>query len=224
MERFALAGLLVLVVPSLAPAQRVEIAVLGGAYQPAPRVWEVGSNCYEWFRPDPSCTIGRLVRGIGTAIGGRLTVQLGERFGVDAVVQHARASNQIFPLYSNADPDDPGGLQSPAFDPEQITATFVALQAHIRRRLNDALELRVAGGPARSSVQAVTARPSGAAETRSGARAALALSAGVRAQIGSVYACEITIHDYLYLDGIESRAGSWHDLTLSVGLVFALWR
>lgn len=205
MERFALAALLSIGVPSLAFSQYFEIAALGGAYQPIPRLTPYVYECAD--RPD-SCWGMQATRGVGTVIGWRLSRHITPRFGVDVTVQRMRAINRW--------------SISPFLESRVVAATFVALQPHVRVRLDDFIEVSLAVGPAVvvGDAHRYLASPS------TTPKGALAFAGALRAHISRLYTLELRASD-THLLGRETSyyaPVNRNHLIYGLGMAFAFKR
>ena len=95
----SIAWLLAAVLPSLASAQRTEVAVFGGQYLPIPTSYELGIafDCGNTTPEDPECPSNYRAGTLrGSAMfGARLTVPFGPRNAVDFTLQGTGLSHSV---------------------------------------------------------------------------------------------------------------------------------
>lgn len=201
----ALAIVLLFPLPLTAAAQRVEIAVFAGGFQPVPGVRTSGEilNCDE--EPCPS-TFRRTARGAGTAIGGRLTFQMSSRYGVDIVVQTTRMTNSVM-AYSG-----PDGL-------EHVRLILFSLQPRFQFPLSQSVQAVVGAGLAVAFANATTVSPSPSGLLGSGMRNGLSFSSALQARLATAVNLEVRGSAYNYVP--ESGDSNRFELTWGIGLGYA---
>jgi hypothetical protein len=143
-------------------------------------------------------------------IGGRVALQFASRFSVDATIQRVQVTNEHS--------FDWGAESGSALD--EVAATFVAVQPHVRLRVADSVHATFGVGPVMVFSQRSTPQAPGAADTRMG----MAFSAALRMQIRGALDLELRASDYMYLEANASGPRQGHDLTYGVGLALALNR
>jgi hypothetical protein len=189
--------------PLTAAAQRVEVALLAGDFLPVPRVHQdgVGFECYD--DPCPPSNWRRVVRSSGFAIGGRLTVQLGPRYGVDASIQTTRITHDL----SGSAP--PTGI-------DNLRLTLFTLQPHVRLALGPSLEADLGAGLVVSMSESET----GVSE--SAWRNGFTFSGAVRARLARLLSLELrgSLQNYALDSSDQGRT----DMIWGAGLVYAFGR
>ncbi len=205
MERVALVGLLIGLLPSAALPQRVEVAAWGGAHRATPTA-PVGLICDDCNEPS-------VRRGLGILVGGRLGFRVSTHFGIDVTLQRARADNHV---------ESPSGRFSRDSGLETVTATFVALQLNARVRVGELPEIALAAGPARSMVSVASSTPGVVPVTRSGRRNAVACSVAIRPRLSTRWSAEIRGDAYLHSASPTSVTETARDLSVAAGVTWAL--
>lgn len=168
MERRGFVVLLVVLIPSLAHAQRVEIGAHLGQYQQTPRTH------HEACTPSPPCSI-EIERDGGGTLGGHVSL-VGARFGITASVQHARTlTSGTFVDATGVTHQIPGS---------ELRSTFFALQPHARLPISKVLEANVAGGPSWTDTDALGLQGFEEVYQSADEWLGLALSVALRARLG----------------------------------------
>ena len=205
MERFGLAGLLAVVLPSLALAQRVEIGVFGGWFQQTP-----GTHT-AYFTDGASL---ETVRDGGGTVGAHFSV-LGRRFGMSASVLQARSMAAATTFVDAA-----GTAHQLPFPPLEVKSTFFVLQPLVRLPVLG-LEANVAAGP---SFAHTYTRPEGSDEGFQDADEwwSMALSLALRAHVSPRAAFEFRGGNMYRLD--SDQDGNRNHWIVGVGVAWALQR
>ena len=210
MRRFA-TPLLVVLVPSVAPAQRVEIGILGGWYQPTP-----STHSQHFMYP----VVAEFVRGGSGSLGWHFGVA-GRRFGVTASVLHTWPTASSMTLVDNTGAEH-------QLTPLEFTSTFFMLQPYVRFPISKTLEANFAVGP---SFTDTDGRGEGAEGDYDNIDEwwGVALSVALRAHVGPRAAVELRGSNMNRLEGEEDRslfevmAGGTHWI-VGVGVAWALKR
>ena len=216
MGRFGLVALFVFF-PGAAFAQRFEIATFVNRYVPTPNSWASGErdvvDC-DGLPEDPRCEGGlpgwspdQVKRAGGRSFGGRFTLNLSSRFGVDATIQTARHYNQLETHLT-----------------EKVTAVFAAVQPHIRFRMDEFIELGVAAGPAIANM-AVSVSDTTVRGTHAGAFLGFSLTGTVRAHLTPSVILELQGgNTHLFGSDISGADGTRNHVVYGAGLVYAFNR
>jgi hypothetical protein len=212
MKATALLALLTLS-PALAASQHVEFTPFVGRYQPIASAWSTAGV-------DINCAPGdcdfvyleRVTRQPAAAVGGTVSVRYSSRFGIQAVVQHARAVNPLSGF-------DYG--RGASFDAtERVTTTFVALQPSVWFRIGELVDVGVSGGPAIALLDAASTNARLSA-TRSRTYAGFAMASAVRARVADRIGLELRASD-TWTFGSGGPTGASHHLIYGVGLAFGV--
>lgn len=183
MERFGVAGLLVVCLPVLARAQRVEVSLFGGSYLPVPSSYETGEHFDCFDDPCPSSWKSATLSG-GTMIGGRLTFQINPRHGVDVALQSTSVTNRV--------------ISSAGDGTEDVRLLLLSIQPHYQIPLHRSVEAVLGAGLSITSGKAgIRGLPED--QTMAGWRSGLAFTGALRAGLPGWLRMEVngTLHAYV---------------------------
>ncbi len=184
MERFGLAGLLVVCLPVLARAQHVEVSLFGGSYLPVPSSNQSGEHVDCSEEPCPDYFFQSTTFGSGAMFGGRVTFQVNPRYGVDITLQGTRVTNHT--------------VSSAGAGSEDVRLLLLSVQPHYQIPIRGSVEAVVGAGLTMMSGKGGThGLPE--AQTLVGWRNGLAFSGALRAGLPGSLRMEVngTLHSYV---------------------------
>ena len=187
--------------PLTADAQRVEVSLFGGSYMPVRSTYRSGNYdvcdepCPSYFRT--------MTFGSGPMIGGRLTFEIGPRYGVDVTLQGTSVTNQL--------------TSSAGTGSEDVRLLLLSIQPHYQMPLNQSVEAVLGAGLTILSGKAGTRGLPGN-ETMSGWRNGLAFTGAIRGSVAGSLRMELngTLHSYVNAGSENPMAFVW-----GIGLTYA---